>query len=239
MTPAPQPGALARVVRSGFVESVHHGHAVVLGPSGEVVAVVGDAYAPVFPRSAAKPLQTVAMLRSGLELPPDLLALASASHSGSERHLEGVRDILERAGLPAQALDNTPDLPLGRAERAEWRARGAPASALAQNCSGQHAAMLLTCQLRGWPASGYLDPHHPLQQEMSSTLTEFFGTAAAVVGVDGCGALTPAVPLVGVARAFSRLALGSMGSDEGAVSDAIRLHPALLGGAGQIGRAHV
>ena len=53
------------------------------------------------------------MVRLGLDLPPELLALACASHSGEHFHLEGVRRILavgrarrvraaDAAGLPAR-----------------------------------------------------------------------------------------------------------------------------------------
>ena len=81
---------LAHVVRSGFVESVHHGSVVVLGPDGAVLASAGDPQAPIFARSSNKLAQAVAMLRSGLDLDGELLALAAASHSGEPFHLDGV-----------------------------------------------------------------------------------------------------------------------------------------------------
>ena len=49
---------------------------------------------PVLPRSCNKPIQALAMVRAGLDLPPDLLALACASHSGEPFHVEGARRIL-------------------------------------------------------------------------------------------------------------------------------------------------
>jgi L-asparaginase II len=74
------------VTRSGFLEGVHHGSAVALDPSGTVVHEVGEPAVPVLPRSALKPLQLLAMLRAGLDLPGPLLALAMASHSGEPFH---------------------------------------------------------------------------------------------------------------------------------------------------------
>lgn len=127
---------VAHVVRSGFVESVHYGSVVVLGADGATVLAVGDVASPMFPRSSNKPVQAVAMLRAGLDLDGELLALACASHSGEDFHLEGVRRILASAGLSEQALQNTPDLPYGRAERAAWRALGRGPSSIGQNCSG-------------------------------------------------------------------------------------------------------
>ncbi len=91
---------LAHVVRSGFVESVHRGSVVVLGADGAVVASAGDVTAPVFPRSANKPLQAVGMLRAGFDPPAgEDLAIACASHWGEPFHVEGFRVVLARAGL--------------------------------------------------------------------------------------------------------------------------------------------
>ncbi|RKS80202.1 asparaginase [Motilibacter peucedani] len=224
---------VARVIRSGFVEGVHVGAAVVVDPDGTVVASLGKPGVPVLPRSAAKPLQSVAMLRAGLDLPPDLLALATASHSGEAEHLDGVRRILALAGLAPEALQGTPDLPLGRAERRAWQQRGDEPSSLAQNCSGQHAAMLLTCVGRDWPTDAYLASEHPLQQEVARTVAELGGTEVVATAVDGCGAPTLALPLAALARAFGRIASAGAGSVEGRVADAVQARPDLLGGSGR------
>ena len=57
------------------------------------------------------------MVRAGLDLPPELLALACASHSGEPFHVEGVRRILAAAGLDESALQTPPDYPLDDAAR--------------------------------------------------------------------------------------------------------------------------
>ena len=67
---------------------------------------------PVLPRSCNKPVQALGMVRAGLDLPPDLLALACASHSGEPFHVEGVRRILASAGLTEADLQTPPDFPL-------------------------------------------------------------------------------------------------------------------------------
>ena len=85
---------VAEVVRSGFTESWHRGAVAGLSADGTQVISVGQTRVPFFPRSANKPLQAAAMLRSGLELDGELLALAAASHSGEDFHVEGVRKIL-------------------------------------------------------------------------------------------------------------------------------------------------
>ena len=201
---------LAQVVRSGFLESVHHGALVVLDPDRRVQIAAGDVDGPHFPRSANKPLQLVAMLRAGLDpdtaLPGELLALAQSSHSGESYHLAGVRRILLTAGLTDADLQNTPDLPLDPAERAAWLGSGHGPTALAQNCSGKHAAMLATCVAAGWDTATYRAPDHPLQRLIAETIADLAGEPVAATGVDGCGAPVAAISLTGLARAFATLA---------------------------------
>ena len=221
---------LAHVVRSGFVESVHHGSVVAVDGARTVLLSVGDVTGPTFPRSSNKPLQALAMVRAGLDLDGELLALASASHSGEPFHLDGVRRILDGAGLKEDDLQNTPDLPYDEDERRSWIAEGRPASALAQNCSGKHAAMLATCVVNGWDLATYRDPAHPLQQAMEATLAGLAGEAVTALGIDGCGAPVMAISLTGLARAFGRLASAAEGTDEARVATAIRTHPEWLGG---------
>jgi L-asparaginase II len=224
---------VAHVVRSGFVESVHHGSVVALDPSGSTLLAIGDIAGPMFPRSSSKPIQAVAMLRAGLDLDGELLALATGSHSGERFHLEGVQRILAGAGLSEHDLQNTPDLPYGEQERNAWIAAGRGATSLAQNCSGKHSAMLATCVAAGWDTATYLDPLHPLQQVISQTLKDLSEEPAAATGVDGCGAPVMAVSLIGLARAFSRVASAAEGTDEARVAAAIRAYPQWLGGTGR------
>jgi L-asparaginase II len=221
---------VATVVRSGFVESVHHGSVVVLDPDGRPVLSVGAPDEPVFPRSSNKPIQAAAMVRAGLDLPDDLLALAAASHSGEPFHLDAVRRLLAAAGLTEADLQNTPDLPYDPQERTRWIAEGRSPSSLAQNCSGKHAGMLAACVAAGWDPTGYLDPAHPLQVLTTEVLAELAGEPVTDVGTDGCGAPVLAVTLTGLARAFSALVRAPEGTAEHRVSGAMRRHPRFVGG---------
>jgi L-asparaginase II len=223
------PVVVAELVRSGFVEGRHYGSVVALDAGGEVEWGVGAVAAPILPRSCNKPLQAVGMVRLGLDLPPDLLALACASHSGEPFHVEGVRRILASAGLPESALQTPTDWPLDDAERdAVLRAGGEPTPTL-MNCSGKHAAMLATCVAKGWDTDTYLDPKHPLQQGIHETFADLTGEPVATVAVDGCGAPLLGTSLVGLGRAFRRLALAADGPEH-RVAEAIRTHPAWVSG---------
>lgn len=224
---------VAHVIRSGFVESVHHGSVVVLDPDGSVVLALGEVDAPIFPRSASKPIQALAMLRGGLDLDGELLALAAASHSGEPFHLEGVQRILARAGLGEHDLRNTPGFPYDESQRSSWVAAGRSVTSLAQNCSGKHSAMLATCVQAGWDTATYLEPLHPLQQLIALTLGDICEEPVAATGVDGCGAPVMAVSLAGLARAFSRLATAPEGTHEAKVATAIRHYPQWVGGTGR------
>jgi L-asparaginase II len=183
----------------------------------------------MFPRSCNKPLQAVALLRCGLDLPADLLALACASHSGEPFHIEGVRRILGAAGLDESVLQTPPDYPLDDAAKEEVVRAGGGKAPILMNCSGKHAAMVATCVVNGWDVATYLDPDHPLQRAIAETFVELTGEPVAHVAVDGCGAPLLGTSLSGLARAFRTLAVATSG-DEARVAAAIRAHPAYVSG---------
>jgi len=224
---------VAQVVRCGVVESVHLGHVLGVTADGAAAVVAGDPDVTFFPRSSLKPVQAVAMLRAGLDLSGELLALAAASHSGEPAHLDGAQRILRGAGLAESDLQNTPDLPLDPDEAARWRAEGHAPSPLAQNCSGKHAAMLATCRAAGWDTAGYLDPAHPLQRAIAAGVEELTGVPVAHTAVDGCGAPLFSTTPRGLARAVARLATAPAGSAEGRVAAAMRANPWWVSGTGR------
>jgi L-asparaginase II len=222
---------VAQVRRGDLVESAHRGHVVALAADGTVLHRSGDPTTIFFPRSSLKPVQAVAMLRSGLDLDQELLALACASHSGEPGHLDGVRRILSGAGLSEADLRNTPAPPTDEDAAFAWRAAGHGPASITQNCSGKHAAMLATCVAAGWPVDGYLDPEHPLQRAIRAEVIALTGDGdPAHVGVDGCGAPLFSCSIAGLARAFGRLAVAPPGTPEAQVAVAIRAHPWWLGG---------
>jgi L-asparaginase II len=216
---------VAEVVRSGFTESRHRGAVAGLAADGTQVISAGNTAVPFFPRSANKPLQAAAMLRCGLELDGELLALAAASHSGEDFHVDGVRKVLSGAGLTEDDLRCPPSWPLDPQTAGRLIARGEGMSRIRMNCSGKHAAMLASCVLNGWPAGAYLDPEHPLQQAIRRTVEDLAGQRVAAAGVDGCGAPLFALTLAGLARAFRALVLAAPGTPERRVADAMRAYP--------------
>ncbi|MFF2138386.1 asparaginase [Streptomyces sp. NPDC058193] len=230
-TPAsPVLPVLAEVVRSGFTEGHHRGSLVVLAADGSVELALGDPAAPVFPRSSNKPMQAAAILRAGLDLAGERLALAAASHSGEGFHLELVRTMLAEHGLKPDDLQTPPDLPLDPAEAEAYLAAGGVREPLTMNCSGKHAAMLAVCVRNGWDTATYLDPAHPLQRLVGEVVAEAAGEPVAALGTDGCGAPLMAIGLVGLARAFRTFVLAEPGTAERRVADAMRAHPEYVAG---------
>ena len=235
MSPVSLP-VVAEVVRSGFVEGHHHGSVVALDTGGAVDWSVGDVASAVLPRSCNKPLQALGMVRLGLDLEPELLALACASHSGEDFHVAGVRRILAQGGLDESALQTPPDYPLDDAARDAVIRAGGEKQPVLMNCSGKHAAMLLTCVVNGWDTATYREPDHPLQQAIADSFSALTGEPVEVVAVDGCGAPLLSASLTGLARGFRALAVADDGPER-RVADAIRDHPAYVSGSTRDERA--
>ena len=200
-----------------------------LDADGAVAWSVGEVAAPILPRSCNKPLQALGMLEQGLDLPPDLLAQACASHSGEPMHLEAVRRILALAGLDESALQTPPSLPGDEVERDAVLRAGGGAEPIYMDCSGKHAAMLLTCVTRGWDTATYLEPDHPLQRALLASYAAAVGAEVEVVATDGCGAPLFSASLVALARGFRHLATASDGPAY-RIAAAIRSHPELVSG---------
>lgn len=240
-----EPVILADVVRSGFVEGHHRGSVVVTNPDGTVDWAVGIVDRPMFPRSSNKPMQSLGMLRDGLPLTGELLALSGASHSGEQIHLDGVREILAKAGLDASALRTPTAYPMVEADRDAWVRAGRTPERIAMNCSGKHASMILTSTLNGWPIhdqatendpqarwgrDDYRSPDHPLQQAIRTAIEDSAGEKVSYVAVDGCGAPIFAISLAGLARSFGLFAAAAPDTFEGRVAQAFRDFPEYASG---------
>ncbi|QIZ98253.1 asparaginase [Leifsonia sp. PS1209] len=219
---------LAVVERSGFIESRHVGSAIVLGPDGSVVRSLGAPSAPVFPRSSMKPFQAIAVMGAGVPLEGAAAVLATASHGGTPAHLSVVRGLLAQAQLTEDALQCPNDWPLDTAARDDAIRAGDHKQPLFMNCSGKHAAMLLACMVNGWPTESYLDPQHPMQQQVRDVVERLTGDKVVATGIDGCGAPVFAMALSTLARGIQRIATASEGSPFALYRNAATLKNAVL-----------
>ena len=222
---------LAKVTRGDLVESLHLGHLIVLNADGSTYLSKGSPELPIYPRSAIKSLQAAAMLKAGLKVEENELAIICASHSGSQSHIDLVTKMLTSRGLSTSQLKNAVDKPLGEKEKIAWGEK--PASQLAQNCSGKHAGMLITCQQNGWDMKSYLDLDHPLQVVIKNEMEVLAGEKVSAVSVDGCGAPLFAISLGGLARAISNLVQSKDDLHQQIVS-ACTKYPELVAGDGRL-----
>ena len=222
---------LATVTRSGITESLHLGHLIVLNSDGSTYLSKGSPELPIFPRSAIKSLQASAMLNAGLTVSDEELAIICASHSGAQSHIDLVIKMLEKRDIPISALKNAVDKPLGEKEKTAWGEKGA--SQLAQNCSGKHAGMLITCKQNSWDMDDYLDINHPLQIAIKNEIEELAGEKISTVSIDGCGAPLFAFSLIGLARSISNL-VKSMESVHKQIVTACTTYPELVAGQGRL-----
>jgi L-asparaginase II len=218
---------LAKVTRGDLVESLHLGHLIVLNADGSTYLSKGSPELPIYPRSAIKSIQAAAMLKVGLKVEENELAIICASHSGSQSHINLVTKMLTSRGLSISQLKNAVDKPLGEKEKITWGDK-AP-SQLAQNCSGKHAGMLIACQQNGWDMNTYLDLDHPLQVAIKNEIEALSGEKVSATSVDGCGAPLFAISLIGLAKAISNLVKSKENLYQQIVSACIK-YPELVAG---------
>jgi L-asparaginase II len=233
---------LVEVTRGTLVESRHRGAAAVVDAAGKTVMRWGEIDQPVYPRSANKPLQAMALLETGAAerwgLSDAEVALACASHYGEPRHTETVAALLARLGLGPDDLECGAHMPYHVASAEALLRAGRAPSALHNNCSGKHTGFLATAVHVGEPTRGYIADDHPVQRRIGRTVAELYGLDVDRLprGVDGCGIPTLGVPLAALARGMARLADPRGLSSERAAAAArivraIAAHPMMIGGA--------
>jgi L-asparaginase II len=222
------------------VENVHAGSIAVVDVQGRLLYTAGDPHYPTFTRSALKPFQALPFILSDgparFGLSRDELALLCASHSGEDKHLEGVLSILNKIGLDPDQLE------CGCATPLFYEFTGQPVpldrswTPLHHNCSGKHSGFLAWCRLHGAPTRGYVERSHPLQGAIRAALADAVGLPAErmPVGLDGCSAPNYALPLSRLAHLYARLAQGNadprLGGAMGMLFDAMTGRPDMVSG---------
>jgi L-asparaginase II len=236
---------LAEAVRGNWVENRHRGAFIVVDAEGSVIASAGDVERPVFPRSAIKSMQALAIFdRHASERfhhSSEELALACASHHGEDEHVGNVSQFLGRMGLSASDLECGAHMPTNDKAREALRNRGEAPSPLHNNCSGKHSGMLSVALAMGVPTSGYVEREHEVQKAVRAAVEYVIGEDLTEdrCGTDGCSIPTWAAPLRAWAGGFARMATGE-GLDqvhaEGAqkLFDAATSHPHLVAGTGHL-----
>ncbi|MCX7353365.1 MAG: asparaginase [Alphaproteobacteria bacterium] len=235
---------LVEVRRGPLVESTHRGAAIVCDARGKIVAAWGDVARPVYPRSAVKPLQAIALVETGaadkFSLSEAELALSCASHNGSPEHVAAVGAWLTKMGLSGSDLECGAHVPSGADAAMALACAGEKPTRLHNNCSGKHAGMLATALATGDAPHGYSDADHAVQRRTRAVMGEMAGEDLdrAPMGIDGCGIPTVAMSLAGLARAMARIAApDSLASARREavlrIRRAVAAHPFMVAGRGR------
>lgn len=206
-----QPAVLIEVTRGTMVEARHCGFIAVMNADGELLASAGNVAARTWYRSAAKPFQTIPLIASGaadyFQLTDQELAVITGSHSGEDIHLDAVASVLDKIGLSEAALQCGAHAPFDEAAAKQLRQANLQPRPLHNNCSGKHAGMLALARYLKAPIENYLDPQHPVQQQIRVVLARFADVPLdeIAVAIDGCSAPVFGLSLAAMARSYAQL----------------------------------
>ena len=236
---------LAEAVRGNWVENRHRGAFIIVDADGAVIASGGDVERPIFPRSAVKSMQALAIFdrhaADRFHHSAEELALACASHHGEDEHVSNVAHFLDRMGLSVADLECGAHMPTNNKAREALRLAGAEPSPLHNNCSGKHSGMLSVALAMGVPTQGYVTREHDVQKAVRAAVEYVIGEDLTEdrCGTDGCSIPTWAAPLRAWALGFARMSTGK-GLDAGHAAGAQKLfdaatsHPHLVAGTGHL-----
>lgn len=233
------------VERNGALESKHLVDVVVVDAEGTVILGLGDVERNIFPRSAMKPLQAIALIEVLNEadhgaLSDDEISLICASHNAENIHVEAVLGLMEKFDLNPDTLTCGAHWSIDQATSIKQaRMMDMPTKAH-NNCSGKHAGMVILATVMGARAEGYAKLSHPVQQRILGVLEHMTGADLMQYphGVDGCGAPALSGPMGNWARGFAVFADPSHVSASrekaiGMIRDAIAAKPEMMAGTGR------
>jgi L-asparaginase II len=227
---------MAEIWRAELLESLHLGHAVICDDTGQIVRAWGDPDAVIYPRSSAKMIQALPLLRSGaadaVGLTSHHLALACASHDAAAIHTDRVRAWLKDLDLTDDAFRCGPQNPGNEEAHHDLIRRYETPCQYHNECSGKHSGFLtLNKHLGAGP--DYVDPGHPVQRACLEMFEDSTGQTSTGYGIDGCSAPNFQTTVHGLARAMANFASAPEGSAEARLRQAMMLHPELVAGEGK------
>lgn len=245
------PDDCALTDRGGVLENTHRVHAAVTDATGKLLLAVGNPHRMTLARSAAKPVQILAVLETpGLErygFEDADVALMCASHSSEERHVTRATQMLETIQAKESDLRCGGHPAISPSVNRDWIKRDFTPSPLYSNCSAKHVGMLASAlALGGDTSKEYHLPDHPVQTRVKRAFEDLSGLSPNEIrwGIDGCNLPTPSLPLRDISHIYATLAeAGSLQSKGEVVSPrlqhlgrifhAMSSYPELVGGDGR------
>lgn len=197
------------VNRGTLTENIHFGAYCLTGESGEILYSFGNSSNLVFSRSTAKPFQALLVVLSGafekFKLTEKELAIICSSHFAEDQHIEQVSSILKKIGLSEKDLLTPLTYSRSQEVKEMQLLKGYKPSKIYSDCSGKHAGMLSVCKMMNYPIEDYVNPDHPLQQEIAKVIKIIYSYEKIEIGIDGCSAPVFAVPLETMAQSYLTL----------------------------------
>lgn len=203
---------IADVYRSELIESRHKGNLAVVNPDNELKYFTGDPENITYIRSAAKLFQILPVINSGaadlFQFTKQEIAVMSASHNGEEKHVQTVRNILNKIDVSEEKLNCGVHDPIYKKAAHKLYLDEKKALEIHNNCSGKHAALLALCKFNDWDLDNYINPDHPVQKLILKTISEITETKQNEIflGEDGCGVVVFGLPVKQMAYGYARLA---------------------------------
>ena len=201
---------MVEVTRSNFTESTHHGVAVLINSSGEILKEWGNSNLLIYPRSALKPIQSLNLYKEGvaeaMNLSDDLIALTTASHHAENIHQKMINNWLKKINLKEKHLSCGPSWPWNIKDQFKAHTKYKVKRKIFHNCSGKHCGHLAVSKYRNLPIKNYQNKNHPIQKELIKLIEDLSKYKIKNIGVDGCTLPNPLIPLKKFALAAAQLA---------------------------------
>ena len=201
---------MVEVARSNFTESVHHGVAVLINSSGEILREWGNSNILIYPRSALKPIQSLNLYKDGvaeaLNLSDDFIALTTASHHAENIHQKMINNWLKKINLKEKHLSCGPSWPWNIKDQFKAHSKYKVKRKIFHNCSGKHCGHLAVCKYKNLPIKNYQNKDHPIQKDLIKLIEGLSKYKIKNIGIDGCTLPNPLIPLKKFAFAAAQLA---------------------------------
>ncbi|KAM0490979.1 hypothetical protein ACHAP8_011046 [Fusarium lateritium] len=206
--------------RSGIVENVHYVHGAVTDSQGNILFSFGDPLRVTLARSAAKPVQALAVIETGAFRNVDFdqvdLALMCASHNAEDIHVERARAMLTKVGAIEEQYNCGGHPSISPAVTTMWDKTNLDyTGGIYNNCSGKHAGMMAGALALGADIKDYHLPNHPMQVRVKQLFEDLCLNPAQIQwGLDGCNLPAPAFPLSYLAHIYAMFAAAATASNE-------------------------
>ena len=232
--------------RGDSVENQYRASIAVTDAEGNLLRWSGDPQRITLVRSAAKPMQTLAIMRTGAtdtySFSDEDIALMCASHSSEEQHIQRARKMMASVNATESQLQCGGHAPLSEQVNRQWIKADYIPTGICNNCSGKHAGMIAGAISLTRSADGYHLTGHPMQQLVIKTVSEVTDLASDAIqwATDGCNLPAPAFPLDKLAMAYARFSRAAVRDSQGGetcdeklmarIFHAMAAHPEYVGG---------